>query len=228
MTTVPVSSPTPAGSRVMVAGPEIVLELTLIADPSAPVTNSEAVTIPEATTLVSEMLSSRLTVIVSLATEEFKLVPPETVRVSVRRLTLSDPLSPATVSAVPTEAVPAAVSLPFESTVNVGISVEEPYEPADTAVSAKVSARSTLPVPSNETAEAVASPEALKSLEVSNAVAVSALPVTSPVKSPTKPPVAVTIPVEFTEAKVTPSDVPTACPIETSPSVIETPVPPLN
>ena len=36
-TTVPVLSPTAAGSRVMVAGPDIVLFVTLIADPSAPV-----------------------------------------------------------------------------------------------------------------------------------------------------------------------------------------------
>ena len=36
ITTVPVLSPTPAGSRVNVAGPEIVSEVTRIAEPSAP------------------------------------------------------------------------------------------------------------------------------------------------------------------------------------------------
>ena len=39
-------SPTPAGSRVNVAGPEIVSEVTLTADPSAPVWNAVAVTTP--------------------------------------------------------------------------------------------------------------------------------------------------------------------------------------
>ena len=51
ITTLPVLSPTPAGSRVIVAGPEIVLEVTLIADPSAPVWNAEAVTVLEAFTV---------------------------------------------------------------------------------------------------------------------------------------------------------------------------------
>ena len=48
ITTVPVLSPTPAGSRVMVAGPEIVLEVTRIAEPSAPVWNAVAVETPDA------------------------------------------------------------------------------------------------------------------------------------------------------------------------------------
>ena len=39
-------SPTPPGSRVSVAGPEIVSEVTLTADPSAPVWNSEPETTP--------------------------------------------------------------------------------------------------------------------------------------------------------------------------------------
>ena len=43
-------SPTPSpGSRVSVAGPEIVSEVTLTADPSAPVWNSEPETTPVAT-----------------------------------------------------------------------------------------------------------------------------------------------------------------------------------
>ena len=48
ITTFPVLSPTAAGSRVIVAGPEIVLEVTLIADPSAPVWNAEPVIVLEA------------------------------------------------------------------------------------------------------------------------------------------------------------------------------------
>ena len=51
ITTLPVLSPTPAGSRVIVAGPEIVSEVTLIADPSAPVWNAEPVTVLEAFTV---------------------------------------------------------------------------------------------------------------------------------------------------------------------------------
>ena len=85
-----------------------------------------AVITPDATTLVSEILLSRLTVRVLDAADEFKFVPPEIVNTSVRRLMFSEPESPATVSAVPTDAVPAAVNLPLESTVNVATSVEEP------------------------------------------------------------------------------------------------------
>ena len=46
MITLPVLSPTPAGSRVNVAGPEIVSEVTLIADPSAPKWSAVAVAMP--------------------------------------------------------------------------------------------------------------------------------------------------------------------------------------
>ena len=48
MTTLPVLSPTPPGSRVIVAGPEIVFDVTLIADPSAPVWNAVPVIVLEA------------------------------------------------------------------------------------------------------------------------------------------------------------------------------------
>jgi len=85
-----------------------------------------AVTIPDATTLVKEIFGSRLTVTVLDAADEVKFVPPEIVNTSLRRLMFSEPESPATVSAVPTEAVPAAVNLPLESTVNVATSVDEP------------------------------------------------------------------------------------------------------
>ena len=53
-----------------------------------------------------------------------------------------------------------------------------------TELSAKESARSTFPVPSNETAWAVASPLALKLRAVSSAVAVEALPFKLPVMTP--------------------------------------------
>ena len=85
-----------------------------------------AVITPDAETLVSEMLSSRLMVTVSFAADEVRLVPPAIVRVSERRLMLSEPLSPATVKSVDTVAIPAAVRRPLLSTVNVGISEEEP------------------------------------------------------------------------------------------------------
>ena len=48
ITTLPELSPTPAGSRVIVAGPEIVFDVTLIADPSAPVWNAVPVIVLEA------------------------------------------------------------------------------------------------------------------------------------------------------------------------------------
>ena len=53
------------------------------------------------------------------------------------------------------------------------------------------------------------------------------IPIASP-EAPVTNSVAVTIPVEFTEAKVTESLVPTGWPIAILPSVIVTPVPPLN
>jgi len=81
---------------------------------------------PDATTLVSEISLSRLTVTVLEAAEDVKLVPPEMVKFSERKLIVSVPLSPATVSAAPTDTVEAAVKRPFASTVNVGIAVEEP------------------------------------------------------------------------------------------------------
>ena len=46
----------------------------------------------------------------------------------------SEPLSAPTVKSVLIEAVPAAVKRPCASTVNVGIAVELPYDPALTAV----------------------------------------------------------------------------------------------
>ena len=77
----------------------------------------------------------------------------------------------------------AAVNLPLESTVNVATCVEDPYDPAVTPVLARVSARSTSAVPSKDTGPALPSPEILKSLAVSSAVAVSELPVIEPTNS---------------------------------------------
>jgi len=54
----PVLSPTPAGSINISAGPLIVLEVTLIADPSAPVWKAVAVAIPEILTLSSSVCPS--------------------------------------------------------------------------------------------------------------------------------------------------------------------------
>ena len=65
-----------------------------------------------------------------------------------------------------------------------GIAVVLPYEPAVTAVLASVSARSTLAEPLKLTADAVASPLALKLREVCKVVAVPALPLALPVSSP--------------------------------------------
>ena len=47
ITTLPVLSPIPAGSMFITEGPEMVVELILIADASAPVWNSVAVTTPD-------------------------------------------------------------------------------------------------------------------------------------------------------------------------------------
>ena len=99
---------------------EVAVPVTLPTKPEV------AVITPDATTLVKEMFGSRLTVRVLLAADEFKFVPPEIVNTSLRRLMFSEPESPATVNAVPTDAVPAAVILPLESTVNVATSVDEP------------------------------------------------------------------------------------------------------
>jgi len=53
--------------------------------------------------------------------------PPATVNVSVNRLTVSVPVSPAIERFVATSASLAAVKRPCASTVNVGIFVVEPY-----------------------------------------------------------------------------------------------------
>ena len=111
--------------------PPIVLAFCrIVAEDALPVTSPtnplEAVTTPEATTLVREILSSRLTVTELLEAFEVRLVPPEIVKVSERRLISSEPLSPATVSPLPTAAVVADVTRPLESTAITGIALVEP------------------------------------------------------------------------------------------------------
>ena len=103
---------------------DLMLPVTL---PVKPPTNPlVAVTIPEALTLVNEMSLSRLTVKVLLFAEEFKFVPPETVKVSFNKLIVSVPKSEVTVKAVATFTVDAEVKRPLASTVNVGISEADP------------------------------------------------------------------------------------------------------
>ena len=76
------------------------------------------------------------TVIVLLLTVVVtSLLEPAKFNVSVpTRTTSSDPLSAPTVKSELIDAVPAAVKRPCASTVNVGIAVALPYEPALTAV----------------------------------------------------------------------------------------------
>ena len=77
-------------------------------------------------------------VTVSPETEVSIPVPPVNVSVSVPNTTpSSDPESAAISNVVVIDAVPAAVKRPCASTVNVGIAVAEPYDPADTDVSSK-------------------------------------------------------------------------------------------
>ena len=78
---------------------------------------------------VKEILSSRLTVIELPEPTEVRLVPPEIVKVSLRRSISTVPESPAIVSAVPTTAVDTAVTNPLALTVTIGIRVCDPNVP---------------------------------------------------------------------------------------------------
>ena len=82
-----------------------------------------------------------------------------------------------------------AVTKPLALTVTTGIAVVLPCVPVSLLTVASVVVNATGLVPSNDTAVALASPEMLNALAVANAVAVSALPVTSPVTSPVTAPV---------------------------------------
>ena len=162
ITTVPVLSPTPAGSRVSVAGPEIVSEVTLTADPSAPVWNSEpetaplevteaACTAPLAVTEVRLISASRATDTPFEAAVVVTFVPPLIASVSSRRLISSDPESPVTVRAVPTLAVVTLVTRPLASTETTGILVVDPYVLAETPVSARSRVTAEVSEPEPET-----------------------------------------------------------------------------
>ena len=93
--------------------------------------NAEAETIPEE----SEMLN----VTALFDTTASNPAPPANVIVSPPA-TVSVPVSPAKPKLVATATVPAAVNLPCASTVNVGIAVVEPYDPAVTVVFAILAA----------------------------------------------------------------------------------------
>src|SRR6056300_707116 len=73
-------------------------------------------------------------VIVSVVAVDVNPVPPAIVNVSVPTVIVSVPESPAIDISDDIAVVLAAVNRPCASTVNVGIAVEEPYEPAVTAV----------------------------------------------------------------------------------------------
>ena len=106
--------------------------------------------IPDATILVKEISLSRLTVTVLPEPTEVRLVPPEIVKVSSRRLISTEPESPETVNAVPTAAVVTAVTKPLALTVTTGIKVCEPKVPILPLTVANVPVPVTLPVPSND------------------------------------------------------------------------------
>jgi len=77
-------------------------------------------------------------VVLTFATVVVIPVPPVNVKLSVPRATVAEVDPPAfNDNVVLIAAVLAAVKRPLESTVNVGIAVEDPYEPAVTAVSIK-------------------------------------------------------------------------------------------
>jgi len=109
-----------------------------------------AVMTPDATTLVKEIFGSRLTVTVLDAADEVKLVPPEIVKVSLRRSIFSEPESPETVNPEPTAAVVTEVTRPLALTVTTGIRVCEPKDPTLLLTVANVPVPVTLPVPSND------------------------------------------------------------------------------
>ena len=85
-------------------------------------------------------------------------VPPASVKVSVSKLIVSVPESPAIGKSLLTATTLADVILPFVSTTKLGISVPLPYVPAVTPLFASVVVSGILPVPSNDTAGAVVSP----------------------------------------------------------------------
>ena len=91
-----------------------------------------------ATPLLVSDASSPLIVTVLSVTAISIPSPPANVSEESRRLTLSDPVSPAIESSVEIVAVETVVKRPFASTVRTGIAVCEPYVPADTVVLSRV------------------------------------------------------------------------------------------
>jgi hypothetical protein len=101
---------------------------------TAPDATVKSASANDATPLLVVVASSADTVIVLFVTATSIPSPPDTVNVSVRRFTVSVPVSPAIERLVATSTSPAAVKRPLESTVNVGIFVCEPYDAAVTPV----------------------------------------------------------------------------------------------
>ena len=103
---------------------------------TCPLDTEKSVELKLAIPLFVSEASSPAIVIVLFVTVVSIPSPAANVRVSVRRFTVSVvPDSAAIERTVATFTVPAAVKRPCASTVNVGICVVEPYEPAVTAVS---------------------------------------------------------------------------------------------
>ena len=141
ITTVPVLSPTPAGSSVRVAGPEIVSLVTRTALPSAPVANTVAVMMPEAVACLTPAspetvrLPDTVSLPVTARVEPLKVrlplsssSPPEparTTRPSVRSLTA------ALLSVAPPVTVRPEAMLAPPSTSRAPVTVA----PADTTMS---------------------------------------------------------------------------------------------
>ena len=123
ITTLPVLSPTPAGSRVIVAGPEIVFEVTLIADPSAPVWNAEPVTVLEAFTVPVTPNCDPLNVRFAESSKAPD-VPAITTLLSVRSETVAEER---TVSPPAMFAPPSASIAPFTSKVPVNVETPDTF-----------------------------------------------------------------------------------------------------
>ena len=137
-------------------------EVTLTADPSAPVWNSEpettplevteaACTAPLAVTEVRLISASSATDTPFEAAVVVTFDPPEMVRSSVARAISSEPESPSTVKVVTMLAVLVLVIRPFASTVSTGIAVAEPTVPADTPESARSRVTAEVSEPEPET-----------------------------------------------------------------------------
>ena len=104
-----------------------------------------------AVTLVRVMFESSASETPFDAAVDVMFVPPVIASDSVSRSMSSEPESPVTVRAVPTEAVLTLDRRPFASTVMTGIAVVEPYEPAETPVFARSRVTAAVSDPEPET-----------------------------------------------------------------------------